>query len=84
MPAYAKSNIYWNGTDMTSQYHFYLHGLYATEMGSKIQWAASEKANSAQALIISDGTFPGAGARGLAHVHPKQALTADSLKLAVS
>lgn len=61
---------------MTDQYQFYFHGLFGTEMAARLQYAASDTSRSANALIISESTFPGAGSRGIAHVFPKQDLTA--------
>ena len=53
-------------------------------MAARLQYAASDTSRSANALIISEGTFPGAGSRGIAHVFPKQDLTAQALKYAVA
>lgn len=84
MPSYAKHNIHYNGTDLRQQYHFYMHGLYATEMAIRFQFSASEKADEKEGLIISDGTYPGAGAHAIGHIFAQDTLSVNSLKYSIS
>ena len=71
----------WDGETLTTQYSYYLHGDFGTQMAKSMQDAASAKSSvKPEALIVSENTFPGAGAHGIAHVFPKQNLTENTLK----
>lgn len=53
-------------------------------MATTLQTVLSENSKVMQGLIVSDSTFPGAGAKAITHVFPKQDLTAAALKYAAA